>query len=82
MGFRLLLGSMDTELKRADPHSYHFDLLQGLQELLRCPNLEETNIALAFQGHPLEKHKARLREVVQLDHGRHDHAVRLILRVD
>ncbi len=46
MGFRLLLDSMDTELKKANPHSYPYDLLQGFQELLCLPNMEETNIAL------------------------------------
>ncbi len=79
VGFPLLLCSMDTELKRADPNSYPFYLLQGFQELICRPNAKETNIALVLEHYPLAKHEARLTEVVQLDHCRHDLAVRLVL---
>ncbi len=79
-GLRLLLGSMDTELKRADPHPYPIHLSQGFQELLCHPDLEKTNIALVLERRPLAKLEARLREVIQLDHGRHDLAVWLVLQ--
>ncbi len=80
MWFCLLLGSMDTELKRANPHSYLFDLLQGLQEFFRYSNPEETDIDLILERRPLAKNEARLRETVQLGHGRHDLAIRLVLQ--
>ena len=79
VGFRLLLCSMDMELKRADPHSYPFYLLQGFQELICRPNADDTNIALVLERYPLAKRKARLTKVVQLDHGQHNLAVRLVL---
>ncbi len=80
MGFCLLLGSMDTELNRAKPYSYPFDLLQGLQEFFRHPNLEETDVALVFERCPLPKHEALCRETVQLGHGCHDLTVRLVFQ--
>ncbi len=47
------MGSMNAELKRANPHPYPFDLLQGLQELFCRPDPEETNVALVLERRPL-----------------------------
>ncbi len=80
VGFRLPLGSMDTELTRANPHSYPSDLLQGFQEFFCRPNPEDTNIALVLERRPLAQHEARPREVVHLDRGRHDLAIQLVLQ--
>ncbi len=80
MEFRLLLGSMDTELKRADPHSYPFNLLQGHHELFHRSDLEETNIALVFEHRPLAKNEALHREIIQFGHCHHDLAVWLVLQ--
>ncbi len=80
MGFCLLLGSMNTELNRANPHSYPFDLLQGLQEFFPHPNPEETNVALILERRPFARHEALRMETVQLGHRRHDLAVLLVFQ--